>query len=1216
MKGSEILFINTKIKDESGKIYIFGRLENGKSICAKTESFSHYFYASMGNDELNVELLNSQIHEASRQSEESGNYIKSVEVVERTSIMGYQPNGAVKMYKIYTNYVTMARKIIEQKNYLTYEASIQMVIRFMVDKQFGGFHWLKLSEYSHSDKRESRCDIEVDFKDYHLSCVPERMDFAPVVWLSFDIEACKGGNGRGFVNAKEDSVSQIGCTLFTSDYKILDKRCFSLVPKGKAVTPIGDVAIETFEDEKTLLQTFRDYVNNRDVDVITGYNIKGFDIQYLFDRAAALNISKDFLDLGKLINKKATIRKSTFSSAQKGSKITYNVKIDGRFVFDVLDFIKDTQKLRSYTLGNVAFTILGYAKVEMPYENIPIYQAGTDDQRAHLCYYCWWDAHLCYEIIQKQMAIVNSVETARVCGVPLDYLLDRGQQILTTSLLLRFGNARNFVIPSSTENQNDEKTKGAFVLDPKKGFYRVYIIVLDFRSLYPSIIDDSNMCYSTIVPIAWAKKNLKEVDYTIPPIDGIDYCFVKSHIQVGILAQMEQVLFAKRMEAKADLKKEKDPAKKAVLDGRQNAIKVRMNSIYGYLKANTVCDKRLMEAVTGTGRWMLETSKNLVESNFPGSQIIYGDSVTGDTPCILFDKTSKSVIIKTIDTIANSDFIVGIDGKEYASTNYLVWTEDGWTKINRIIRHYTDKEIVRVLTNTGVVDCTTDHGLIRKNGERVASGDLKIGDELLHSFIFEEEEFGTNSSKFYRITNKLDALKTYTYLRSLGYFVYINVVEDVYIFDAVTIQRKEEFKIKKIINLKQTKQYVYDLETENHHFHAGVGQMIVHNTDSIFVNFGDVSLEQAYDLGQRAADLCTEFFTRGKPRKVHLLQREKAMNPLLMIGKKKYTGFKSLGPGLPFERSETGLENVRRDNAKIGSETLDKVADLIIVEKDFDGKRSIEYVHHQIQSLLLGQIEISKLIISKNLSKSFEHYEKKGTKQPHVELAKRIAARTHQTGENIYYTGDRVPFVMIAGLKNSKTSERAEDPLFALKNRLPIDYDYYIENQMMKPIMRLMIPLLAPHESMTKRNKSGKKVYLPDKEMRELTTYKILFTGPHMMSKIQKTIEGGLGIMKFIKKEAGCKSCGARLRIKRNRDNEIIASEFCDECEDRKAITYLKMQTELNQLETKRWACWTACQACVGEKYAQKIDCRNKDCDNFYEREKIVLDIEDLYKKL
>lgn len=1205
-----LIFINTKIEDDSGTLYIYGRLDDCRSICAKTETFNHYFYVLMGNDELSVDTLDYQLHEATRKSEESGEYIKHVEVVQKTSIMGYQHNGPVKMFKIYTNYVSFARKILEQKGYLTYEASINLIMRFMVDRKFGGFHWLKISKYNVSYEKESECDLEITFNDQDLDVLLDKSDMGPVRWMSFDIEACKGGNGRGFVAALSDPVSQIGITLFTSTHEVLDKRVFSLVPKGKSVSNCG-ITVEKFEDERNLFIAFRDYIIKRDPDVIVGYNIRVFDFPYLFDRAKVLKIDDEFLLLGKLKKKKATIRKSTFSSAAKGSRLDFSIKIRGRFDFDVLKFIKDTQKLRSYSLGNVANILLGYAKVEMPYENIPIYQAGTDDQRAHLCYYCWWDAHLCYELMKKQMAIVNYAETARVCGAPFEYLLDRGQQILTMSLLLRFGNPRGFVVPSSTESQNDEKTKGACVLEPKKGFYEDPIIVLDFRSLYPSIIDDSNVCYSTIVPIWWAKEKLKEGDYFIPPITGIDYCYVAEHIQVGILSQMEQILFAKRMDAKGDLKREKDPAKKEVLDGRQNAIKVRMNSIYGFLKANMVCDMRLMETVCGIGRYMIETSKALVEREFPGSEVIYGDSVTGDTPCIFKDLDGK-IVIKSIEDISK-DFIVAPDGKEYASTDLLTWTESGWCKIRKVIRHLTDKQIFRVVTGAGVVECTSDHGLIRSNGERISTKDLKIGESLLHSFteeFYELEEFVES----FQVKDKLKACKIYAYLKSLGHFVHIKYSNDIY---NISISYDPETYDVKSIEPIEYKGYVYDLETENHHFHAGVGQMIVHNTDSIFIKFGTgISLDQAFEWGQKAADMCTELFTRGKKRKVHLLQREKAIHPCLLVGKKKYSGMLSLGPGLPFKRKETGLETVRRDNAKIGSETLDQALELVVAKGDYKGKRTIKFIHNEIRRLLLGQIEFSKLIISKNLSKSFEHYEKSGTTQPHVELAKKILARTNETGEAIYYTGDRVPYVMITGLKGSKSSECSEDPFYALKNRLPIDFKYYIENQMMKPLMRIMIPILAPHESMTKRNKKGDKVYLNDKEMQTLTTYKILFTGPHMLSKVQKVVEGGAGIMKFVKTTAGCVNCGARLRVKRDRSGEIVESAFCDECEEKKAITYIKIQGELNELYDKKWKCWTRCQACVGDKHAQQINCSNKDCDNLYEREKVVLDIEDLVVKI
>ncbi len=1267
--GSPVTFIVTDVTTPSDDIAIYGRFPSGESICARPKNFDDYFYVQLGNDTFPTNFDNLVHNAIGKNKSDDQIYVKELIPVMRTSIMGYQPNGPSPMIMVILKsfrYKNTCVNILEQKGYPTFEGSIKYVERFMGDKVFGGCDWIRIDEYAEITGG-STCDYNIEFNHEHLHKI-DRSDSAVIRILSFDLECNRiTNNGRGFVEAISDPVSQIGMTLYSADYVILDRRVLSLVPKGRKVTPLPDnVKVDIYEDEIDMFLSFRNYVIKNDPDILTGYNINKFDLPYLLDRAKALGISDRFSKLTRMPDKNATYKRSTFFSRAKGTQIKYKIFIEGRFTFDMLDYSRDNLKARSYGLGMIAQTFLGYAKVEMSYSKIPEYNAGTDEQRAHLCYYCWWDAHLCYELMKNQMVMINYIEAARVCGVPFKYLNDRGQQVLTTQLLLRFGNARGFVIPSSTESQNGEETAGAIVMNPLTGFYTDPVVTLDFRSLYPSIIDDSNICYSTEVPIRWARANLKEEDYLIPPIPGVEYCFVKSHIHKGILPQMEETLFAKRQEAKDDMKKEKDPVKKLVYNGKQNAIKTRMNSIYGYLKANTVCRKQLMEAVTGTGRFMLEACKELIERVFKGSKVVYGDSVTGDSPCLLRD-VFGNMTVKTIESIIDKWTLEG--DKEYGTTTYIVWTESGWTRINRVIRHYSDKPIVRVSTDSGIVDCTTDHGLVRYTGERVASAELKVGDNLMHSFptVFRTQKYlhvklaiewaKHNKSPLDEILNadipiklaywkefkkhnvnltfkkKIDAMRTFALLKSIDKDCRVSIHDGLYKIE----KGAGSSDIKSIEILPTTNDYVYDLETENHHFHAGVGQMIVHNTDSVFIWFGKVSVDEGFKLGQEAADMCTELFTRGKTRKVHLLQREKMFKPYLLIGKKKYTGLKCLGPGFPWERSETGLENVRRDNALIGSETLDTVAEMIIVEGDYKAERAIKYIHERIQALLLGRIEISKLIISKNLSKSFEHYEKSNVKQPHVELAKKIAARAHNTGEQLYYTGDRVPYVMLANVKGGKSSECTEDPLFAMKNRLPIDFRYYIEGQMMKPLIRLLIPIIAKDESMKKRNKSGKKVYINENEMRSLLTYKALFVGSHMMSKIQRVqvSEDRGSIFAHIKKSEGCLSCGARLvpqvasatggtkrqidGSEEKRPSEMHSSSksaFCPSCEFRKPLIYLRLQNDLSSLQTKKWASWSHCQVCVGEKHHEAIDCANRDCSNFYEREKVCLDIEDVTKKM
>uniref|UniRef100_A0A6C0CBD7 DNA topoisomerase (ATP-hydrolyzing) n=1 Tax=viral metagenome TaxID=1070528 RepID=A0A6C0CBD7_9ZZZZ len=108
------------------------------------------------------------------------------------------------------------------------------------------------------------------------------------------------------------------------------------------------------------------------------------------------------------------------------------------------------------------------------------------------------------------------------------------------------------------------------------------------------------------------------------------------------------------------------------------------------------------------------------------------DSVTGDTPLLLKD-IKDQIDIRTIETLSN-DWFIAEDGKEYSLTDYEIWTEQGWTKIVKVIRHKINKSIYRVLSHTGIVDVTQDHSLLDVDSNKISPKDCKVGDHLLHSF--------------------------------------------------------------------------------------------------------------------------------------------------------------------------------------------------------------------------------------------------------------------------------------------------------------------------------------------------------------------------------------------------------------------------------------------------------------------------------------------------
>lgn len=127
----------------------------------------------------------------------------------------------------------------------------------------------------------------------------------------------------------------------------------------------------------------------------------------------------------------------------------------------------------------------------------------------------------------------------------------------------------------------DQAYEGATVIEPEKGFYNTPIATLDFASLYPSIMMAHNLCYTTLVKKGVIEQLhlVRDQDYIVTPIGGfIDSnildAFVTTKIKKGLLPIILDDLLQARKKAKADLKKETDSFKRAVLDGRQYALKV------------------------------------------------------------------------------------------------------------------------------------------------------------------------------------------------------------------------------------------------------------------------------------------------------------------------------------------------------------------------------------------------------------------------------------------------------------------------------------------------------------------------------------------------------------------------------------------------------------------------------------------------------------------
>ena len=479
--------------------------------------------------------------------------------------------------------------------------------------------------------RHSNCQIEAFVHYRDLIAHPndgEWAKFAPLRILSFDIE-CAGRKGV-FPEANEDPVIQIANVVTRyGDSKPFVRNVFCL----NTCSSIVNTKIFDFDAEDQMLLAWREFLEKVDPDVIIGYNIANFDFPYLLDRAKHLKCAK-FPYWTRLKSLQSRANATNFSSKQMGSRDTKATNTNGRLQLDLLQLVQRDHQLRSYTLNAVCAHFLGEQKEDVHHTMITELYNGTPESRRRLAVYCLKDAFLPQRLMDKLMCLVNYTEMARVTGVPFNYLLARGQQVKFISQLFRKALEKQLVIPNLKNEGSDDQYEGATVIEPTRGYYDVPIATLDFASLYPSIIQAHNLCYTTLLNKTMVEKLhfVKDEDYIVTP-NGDMFC--TSKIRKGLLTQILEELLGARKRAKKELAVETDTFKKAVLNGRQLALKISANSVYGITGATVgkLPCLAIASSTTSYGRQMIEKTKEEVEARYTitngyshDAQVIYGDT--------------------------------------------------------------------------------------------------------------------------------------------------------------------------------------------------------------------------------------------------------------------------------------------------------------------------------------------------------------------------------------------------------------------------------------------------------------------------------------------------------------------------------------------------------------------------------------------------------------
>ncbi len=524
-----------------------------------------------------------------------------------------------------------------------------------------------------------------------------------------------------FPDPKRDCISTIGVCAFDMVSAKMEQTVFMLEKPDQsqceALPPLteemktdefdpSETVVHSFLDEGKMLAAFSEMIRTYDADIITGYNVLNFDNVYLIQRIQSLcgcggqDYCPDCSNARTFsrIWRPTTLKKKYTYTKQRGGQESWEAWIEGRDWMDVYRVVMTDHKLRSYKLDNACAELLGTKKIHIAYEDIPKHQQSPEG-RVFLAQYCVKDAWLPCQIIVKRCKLVNALQMAQVTGVPLTSIIHRGQQIRTLLLMLQFIKARcrkdpthpRWFLPDESANKPPaiEGFEGAVVIRPLPGFYQTPVVTLDFASLYPSIMRAYNMCFSTLVPsltearnrnLKWSEethdiKDPEDPNYPeVRPVRSFDYpeggrfqyvtrktdvCFVTSKKRVGILPEiLEQLLNNRKLVKKQRKKFHEKSMDYAVLDGRQLALKVCANSVYGFTGAGQgyLGEKRIASSVTRVGRGMANHTKFMCEDRYKehGLQIVYGDtdSVFANIPASMCDTNcSREELIAKVDKL-------------------------------------------------------------------------------------------------------------------------------------------------------------------------------------------------------------------------------------------------------------------------------------------------------------------------------------------------------------------------------------------------------------------------------------------------------------------------------------------------------------------------------------------------------------------------------------
>lgn len=427
-------------------------------------------------------------------------------------------------------------------------------------------------------------------------------------------------------------------------------------------------------DEKTLFQEIANIIKRYDPDILIGYEIQMHSWGYLLQRAAALSV-----DLCQMISRVPDDKTENRFAAERdeyGSDVMSEINIVGRITLNLWRIMRNEVALNNYTFENVSFHVL--------HQRFPLFTfrvlSDWFDNKTDLYRWKMVDHYISrvrgnLQMLEQLDLIGKTSEMARLFGIQFLHVLTRGSQYRVESMMLRIAKPMNYIpVTPSVQQRSQMRAPQCvpLIMEPESRFYSNSVLVLDFQSLYPSIVIAYNYCFSTCLGHV---ENLGKYDefkfgctsLRVPPdllyqirhditVSPNGIAFVKPSVRKGVLPRMLEEILKTRLMVKRSMKAYKqDRVLSRMLDARQLGLKLIANVTFGYTAANFSGRMPCIEvgdSIVHKARETLERAIKLVNDTKKwGARVVYGDT---DSMFVLLKGATKEQSFKIGQEIAEA----------------------------------------------------------------------------------------------------------------------------------------------------------------------------------------------------------------------------------------------------------------------------------------------------------------------------------------------------------------------------------------------------------------------------------------------------------------------------------------------------------------------------------------------------------------------------------